>query len=404
MDLSSIFGFFPGLGHLFPNELAYDYKVGGILWGIVIVAYPFFTGLIAGSFVVSSLAYGFGNKRYYKVAGLALLLTGALMVAPMFPMVDLKQPQRAYEIFTRPHIKSSEMFPGVSPMAVFGVIYLAYLVLLAIEIIFTFRADMARKAAETGKLRYRIFSLGMGYSEKEVRRDRTIIKILALVGIPLAATFHAYVGFLFSSIKGRIIWQDPIIPAHFLSSAIFSGTALVTLVYYFFARAGRKVDINIMKGLGWIMLWSLLISLGLELISEASRTYYLLPANGMEFYEQIKSGMATRAVYYPLSIIILILLLFPRLRNNIKVLLVTSVLALIQVALYRWIVIITPQLLSRTDAGFIEYSIEAHEIRLIIGVVALSAFIFTILTWLFPWDGKYATHSDEITSTMEVKE
>ncbi|MCE4598654.1 MAG: polysulfide reductase NrfD [Desulfurococcales archaeon] len=395
--MEELIGRLSDIGNVFPNEVAYDYSVGGVIWRFLIVLYPFFTGLIAGSFVVSSLAYGLGNKRYYKVAGLALLLTASLMVVPLFPMAELKQPGRAPEIFTRPHLFPSETYPGVSPMAVFGVIYLAYLILLVFEVLFTFRADMARKAAETGRAIYKVFSLGRGYDEASVRVDRAIVKALAIIGIPLAATFHAYVGFLFSSVKARILWMDTIIPVHFLTSAIFSGTALVVIAYYLAGKLSKEgIDLNIMKGLGWIMLWSLLISLGLELVSEAARAYYLLPAEGIKYYEELLSRLDVRTTYYALSIIILVILLIPRLRNDVRILLPVSVLSLVQVAMYRWIIIITPQLLSRTEAGFLHYSVEAHEVRLAIGIIALMGLIFVLLTWLFPWNGYYATHRDEL--------
>ncbi len=384
--------------NILPNELSYDHRVGGVIWGILIVLYPFFTGLIAGSFVVSSLAYGFGNKKYYKIAGLALLLSGALMTAPLFPMVELKQPERATLIFTNPHIFPSETYPGVSPMAVFGVVYLAYLIVLAIEIIFTFRADMAKRYEEKGGILNRIFSLGMGYDETVVKRDRAIVKTLALIGIPLAATFHAYVGFLFSSIKARPLWIDPIIPAHFLASAVFSGSALLVIAYYIFTKLSseKALDVDLLKGLGGIMMWSLLIAMGLELISEASRTYYSLPGEGMLFYEELISEMGIRTPYYALSILILVLLLIPQLRSNVKVLMLTSLLALVQVFMYRWMSVLTPQLLSRTAMGLLEYNIEFLELRLSIGVVALTFLVFIILVWIFPWNGRFATHRDEL--------
>ncbi len=383
---------------ILPNELSYDYRVGGVLWGLLIVLYPFFTGLIAGSFVVSSLAYGFGNKRYYKIAGLALLLSGALMTAPLFPMVELKQPERATLIFTNPHIFPSDMYPGISPMAVFSVVYLTYLLVLAIEIIFTFRGDMARRYEERGGILNKVFSLGMGYDEDSIKRDRVIVKSLALIGIPLAATFHAYVGFLFSSIKARPLWMDPIIPAHFLASAVFSGSALLVIAYYIFTTFSKDggLDKEVLRGLGSIMMWSLLIALGLELISEASRAYYSLPGEGMLVYEELVAEMGVKTPYYTLSIVILVLLLIPQLRNNVKVLLFTSVLSLIQVFMYRWMSVLTPQLLSRTALGILEYQIEFTELRLSIGVVGLTLLVFIILAWIFPWNGNYATHKDEL--------
>jgi len=43
------------LGYAFPNDVH-------ILWGLMIVLYPFITGLVAGSFVVSALYHVFDKQ------------------------------------------------------------------------------------------------------------------------------------------------------------------------------------------------------------------------------------------------------------------------------------------------------------------------------------------------------
>jgi Ni/Fe-hydrogenase subunit HybB-like protein len=42
-------------GFVFPNELH-------VAWSIMIVLYPYITGLVAGAFIVSSLYHVFGDK------------------------------------------------------------------------------------------------------------------------------------------------------------------------------------------------------------------------------------------------------------------------------------------------------------------------------------------------------
>src|SRR5574342_1207014 len=63
----------PFTGYVYPNETI-------IPWGILIVVYPYLTGLVAGSFTVSSLYQVFGFQRLKPVAHLALLVSLCCMV------------------------------------------------------------------------------------------------------------------------------------------------------------------------------------------------------------------------------------------------------------------------------------------------------------------------------------
>ena len=57
---------FPELtGFLFPNDVH-------ILWSLMIVLYPYITGLVAGAFIVSSLYHVFGREELKPVARFSL--------------------------------------------------------------------------------------------------------------------------------------------------------------------------------------------------------------------------------------------------------------------------------------------------------------------------------------------
>ena len=51
-----------------------------IYWGILIVTYPFVSGLVAGSFVVASLSHVFKQHKLDKLAPLALIVSFALLL------------------------------------------------------------------------------------------------------------------------------------------------------------------------------------------------------------------------------------------------------------------------------------------------------------------------------------
>ncbi|MCE4611648.1 MAG: polysulfide reductase NrfD [Desulfurococcales archaeon] len=389
------------VGHVYPNELAYEFELGGVTWKLLIVMYSYFIGLMVGSLMIAVLSYGFNFKKYYRVAGIAIILTLSLLVSPLLGWAEIKQPQRALEIFLRPHIVPSEAYPGVSPMAVFYILYLIGFMLIVAGSIFAFRADVAKRASERRSLIYRVLALGREYDKVGVERDRRIAKTLLLAAglvIVVAAIVH---GYIFSSVKARFLWSDPLLPLHSLAAAILSGAALVAVAYYIACRVSRvEVDIEVLSGLSWIMLWALVALLGLEFMSDIAREYYRLPGHGMEYLETLASGLISLKIYRLLSLILLVALLTPWVRRNAYAVLAVSVGVLLDVLLYKWVVIIVPQLLSRTGEGFLSYTPALWEVRVIVGVVALMALIFLVLSLIFPWNGYYVTRSDELKGVI----
>ena len=93
-------------GYIYPNEL-------DLHWGILIVLYPYITGLVAGAFILASLERVFKVKVLGPTYQLALLTALAFLLVATLPLVShLGKPGRAYEIMITPH--------GGSAMAIFG--------------------------------------------------------------------------------------------------------------------------------------------------------------------------------------------------------------------------------------------------------------------------------------------
>ncbi|MDZ4247536.1 MAG: NrfD/PsrC family molybdoenzyme membrane anchor subunit, partial [Dehalococcoidia bacterium] len=70
---------------------------------ILISIYFYMTGLSAGSFILSSLAYGLGMKKFKPVGKVGIVLaTLLLFLAPVTLISDLTQPLRFWFLF--PHL------------------------------------------------------------------------------------------------------------------------------------------------------------------------------------------------------------------------------------------------------------------------------------------------------------
>ena len=77
------------------------------------VLYPYLTGLVAGAFILASLARVFNVKELEPTYRLSLLTELALLlIAPLPLLAHLGHPLRSYEIFMTPNPRSA--------MAMFG--------------------------------------------------------------------------------------------------------------------------------------------------------------------------------------------------------------------------------------------------------------------------------------------
>src|SRR5512132_1566462 len=212
----------PVEGFMYPNEIE-------LQWSVLIVVYPFLTGLVAGAFILASLERVFRVESVKPTYRLALLTALAfLLVAPLPLQLHLGHPERSLEMYLTPHTQSA--------MAMFGFVYLWYLMaVLVLEIWLDYRKDIVLAARNSTGLKqklYKLMSLGVdNISEESLRIDDKIGRFLTIVGIPSAFLLHGYVGFLFGSIKANPWWSTPLMPIVFLFSAIVSGIALVMLMY-----------------------------------------------------------------------------------------------------------------------------------------------------------------------------
>src|SRR3974390_1553393 len=188
----------PVEGFMYPNEVE-------LQWSVLIVLYPFITGLVAGAFILASLERVFRVRAVKPTYRLALLTAlSFLLVAPLPLQLHLGHPERSFEMYLTPHRSSA--------MAMFGFVYLWYLMaVLLLEIWLDYRRDIVLKSqTSTGlaRLLYRGFTLGSSnISDGALQVDSRAGWLITLIGIPSAFLLHGYVGFIFGSVKANPWWS-----------------------------------------------------------------------------------------------------------------------------------------------------------------------------------------------------
>jgi Ni/Fe-hydrogenase subunit HybB-like protein len=386
-------------GFIYPNEVE-------LHWSILIVIYPYLTGLVAGAFILASLERVFNVKEIQPTYRLALLTALAfLIVAPMPLQAHLGHPERAFEIFLTPNPSSA--------MAMFGFVYLWYLmVVLLLELWFEYRADLVRwRQSEKGvmKLVHWLISLGSrDVSPAAVAFDRKAVNVITIIGIPSAFLLHGYVGFIFGSVKANPWWSSVLMPIVFLFSAIVSGISLVLLIYYVTSLLRRKeLDMRCLNTLASFLLYALIIDLSLEALDFIHRLYE--SEESIEILERLiftKLFLSLTIVQILLGTIVPLVLLasarFSRLPDELKRMVYFVAALLVQVGIFstRWNVVIGGQLFSKSLRGLTAYKLDfggQEGLLVALGLLILPFLILALLLKILPpWE--------EATTSPEPRE
>jgi len=373
-------------GFMYPNEI-------GLQWSVLIVLYPFITGLVAGAFILASLVRVFRVEAVRPTYRLALLTAlSFLLVAPLPLQFHLGHPERSPEMYFTPH--------STSAMAMFGYVYLWYLMaVLVLEIWLDYRREIVLESkTATGSVRwlYKMMTLGSdNISERSLHIDERVGWIVTLIGIPSAFLLHGYVGFIFGSIKANPWWSSPLMPVVFIFSAMVSGIAAVMLLYMAVTRLRKqKIDIRCVDTIAMYLFYIFIVDFSLEMLDLIHRIY-----EADESFRSLNFMVHTR-LYIPhiviqiaLGTVTPLILLgitqvvkLPELVRK-RMYVVAGSLALVGIFAMRWNVVIGGQLFSKSFLGYTTYKMQlaTREGSLMAIALSLLPFVFLwVLTKLLP--------------------
>ena len=173
-----------------PHRAPWDWRVSLYTWT---------KGIAAGAYLVPLLlvltgAIGRDSGLWTWVAP---ILAGAFLAATgLLLLLDLEHPERFYLIFVRPQWRSW-LVRGAVLISGFGLVLFLH-----------FASTVAGALGATA-------APGIAVAPKA----------LAVAGLPLAIMTAAYTAYLFAQAKARDLWQNPLLPVHFVVEAILGGSA-----------------------------------------------------------------------------------------------------------------------------------------------------------------------------------
>ena len=276
-------------------------------FGIFIAVYFYLTGLSAGSFILSTLSYGFGMERYKSLGKVGVVLaTVLLVIAPLFLLLHIGVPHRAWHLFVYLNFESP-------------ITWGSFLLIL-----------------------YPINCIIYGYFMFKEKKKQT--RLFGLIGIPLAISVHGYTGFILAFGKARALWNTALMPILFLVSAIVSGIALMILVCIvkdrFFSEQ-KRINYPLLENLGKMLAW--MIVFDLFLVGSDILVLLISHSEAQEVAHILLSGK-----YFPLFLIVenllgkivpFTLLVIPRFRNLVTMI-IASLLVVIGIFFMRYVVVL----------------------------------------------------------------
>ena len=276
-------------------------------FGIFIAIYFYLTGLSAGSFILSTLAYGFGMEKFKPISRIGIILATVLLVsAPLFLLFHIGMPQRAWHLFAYLNLSS--------PITWGSFLLILYPINCIIYAYYMFKENIK------------------------------LTKFFGFTGLPLAILVHGYTGFILAFGKARALWNTALMPLLFLVSAIVSGIALIILVYSikerFFSKT-KSINRDLVFSMGKLLAWAIvfdlfLVSCDLIVLSishaDAQAVAHLLLFGKFSFlFLGVENFLG--------KIVPLFLLLIPRFRTLTTVI-IASILVVIGIFFMRYVVVL----------------------------------------------------------------
>jgi len=174
-------------------------------WGALIAGYVFFVVSSTGLSLVASLGHVFKMDRF-EVIGKRAVLGSIITLVMGFVVIGLElgHPFNMIYLLFTPNFKSAIFWMGL--------LYGVYLVLLCFELYYMFKHD---------------------------HKKATLFGLLVFIS---AIAAHSNLGAVFGFISARPYWAGPYMSIYFILSALLSGSAILSVMFYIVGRNQKRED------------------------------------------------------------------------------------------------------------------------------------------------------------------
>ena len=332
-----------------------------VSWGLGIANFVYFVGVAASAVLLVYPAYIKKHKEIKEVViiGEQLAFT-AIVMCLLFIFTDIGRPERLWHLI--PLVGGKLNLPS-SLLAWDVVVFNVYLVL-----------NMHIPG-------YLLYMLYLGKKPKWY-----LYSPFVMISIFFAISIHTVTAFLLSGLGTRYFWNTAIMAPRFLVSAFAVGPAILFIIFHVIKRYSLldvKAPVfeyfkNVMK----VTLPVNLFLLGCELFKElypdtlhASSAHYL-------FFGLDGHNMLTKFIWpaIAMNISATIIVVTPKLRAHPIWFLAACILSIVGIWVEKGMGLIFPGFIPTPLGEIVEYFPNLGEIFVSLGITALGALIFTVIT------------------------
>ena len=321
-----------------------------VAWGTDIITFVFWIGIGHAGTLISAILFLFRQKWRTSVARTAEAMTVfAVMTAGIFPIIHLGRPWLAFWFFPYPNQRGPLWINFRSPLTwdVFAIstYFLVSLLFWYVGMLpdLAVLRDRAKKGIR--KFFYGTLSMGWRGTAKNWSHFEMVYLLLAALSFPLVLSVHSIVSFDFA-VAGLPGWHTTIFPPYFVAGAIFSGFGMVVtlmcLVRAFVPQFKDYITINHMEAMNKIiMLTGMMV--GYAYASEFFMAWY--SGSSYEQYAFLNRAFGPYAWSYWImvscNVIIPQIFWLKKMRRNIKVMFVISLLVNVGMWFERYVIVVT---------------------------------------------------------------
>jgi len=326
-----------------------------VSWGLYIGQFTFLVGVAASAVMLVIPYYLHDFKKFGKIVILGeFLAISAVIMCVLFIFVDMGQPMRITNVLLYPTLNSVMFWDSV--------VLVGY---LALNLVIGWT------------------TLG---AERKGVKPPDWVKPLIYLSIPWAVSIHTVTAFLYAGIPGRHFWLTAVMAPRFLASAFAGGPSLLILLALL-VRKVTKFDPGAepIQALAKIVTYAMFANVFLLGMEFFTAFYSNIPGH-MHPFHYLYAGVDGKAKLVPLmwvssifAISSLVLLVFPSLRKNEKILAAACSMLFISLWIDKGFGLVIGGFVPNMFEGITEYWPTLPEAMITLGVWAIGVLVLTVL-------------------------
>lgn len=326
-----------------------------VSWGFYIAQFTFLVGVAASAVMLVIPYYLHNFKKFGKIVILGeFLAVASVSMCILFIFVDLGQPTRILNVMLHPTPNS--------------ILFWDMIVLNG----------------------YLFLNIIIGWTTLGADRKGTAppgwVKPLIYLSIPWAVSIHTVTAFLYAGLPGRHFWLTAIMAARFLASAFAGGPALL-IILCLIVRRVTKFDPGkeAIQAVGKIVAYAMVANVFFICLEFFTAFYSQIPGH-MHSFEYLYVGMEGHGALVPLmwlssilAVVSLVLLIFPKLRQNETTLAMACVAVFISLWIDKGFGLIVGGFVPNMFEKITEYTPTVPELLISLAVWATGFLILSVL-------------------------